>query len=66
MTRVPCPGAVSILSFPPTADTRSVILVNPVPMVAGSNPRPVSLTARVSVCASAWAVIVTVARGRRA
>ena len=58
VTRVPCPGAVSILSFPPMADTRSVILVSPVPVVPGSNPRPVSLIVRVSVCSSARPVIV--------
>src|ERR1700722_4226222 len=53
VTRVPCPGAVSIVTFPPIADTRSVMLVNPVPRVAGSNPRPVSLIVRVSVGPSA-------------
>ena len=42
------------------AETRSVMLVSPVPMVAGSNPRPVSLIVRVSIRSSALAVIVTV------
>ena len=45
------------------ADRRSVMLVSPVPVVAGSNPRPVSLMVRVSVRSSAWAVIVTVVSG---
>jgi len=40
VTRVPCPGAVSIFTFPPMADTRSVMLVNPVPTVAGLEPAP--------------------------
>jgi hypothetical protein len=38
-------------------------LVSPVPMVGGSNPRPVSLIVRVSIRSSAWAVIVTVVPG---
>jgi len=38
--RVPRPGAVSIASLPPMAERRSVMFVNPIPMVAGSNPRP--------------------------
>ena len=63
VTRVPRPGAVSIFIFPPMADTRSVIFVSPVPTVAGSNPRPVSLIVMVSVCASARAVIVTAVSG---
>ena len=61
--RVPRPGAVSKTRFPPMANRRSVILVSPMPMVAGSNPRPVSLIVRVSVRSSAWAVIVAVVSG---
>ena len=63
VTRVPCPGAVWIARCPPMADRRSVILVSPVPTVAGSNPRPVSLIVRVSIRSSTWAVIVTVEPG---
>ena len=61
--RVPRPGAVSKSSSPPMANRRSVILVSPAPVVAGSNPRPVSLIVRVSLRSSAWAAIVTVVPG---
>jgi hypothetical protein len=45
------------------ADRRSVILVSPLPVAAGSNPRPVSLIVRVSIRSLAWAVIVAVVSG---
>ncbi len=37
-----------MVSCPPIAETRSVMLVSPVPTVAGSNPGPVSLIVRLS------------------
>ena len=39
------------------------MLVSPVPIVAGSNPGPVSLIVRLSDCASGRAVMVTAVPG---
>jgi hypothetical protein len=44
-TRVPSPGPLSTISFPPRATVRSCMLLSPIPAgVSGANPRPSSDT----------------------